>query len=230
MGDMELYPTMGAVFSFSPVLSRTEKEVALFKWVTEVRRPESDLKPDGVRMGGMDWGQMGAAGIARFGDVVGPLWNVGFVGEGSMKMLGDPLRTSYVEALGCLYSEWGVSDDGDSGGVSGNRFAQLSTVAGVVLANSAGVRRLIANRCIVDHGLQSARQPELKWPPAGKYDGSIREITYPEKCQVLRNKHWRNAALPPDNITIDTVWRSTPLMLWRESLVCLAMGSIWFLT
>ena len=173
------------------------------------------------------WGYFAAVDSTRFGDLMSSLWQVGVMGVANLFALERCAHAGFVpfaRTLADSYADMGLLPVGDPRGVIGNRAVQFSSGLEVIIYNHEIGRRLSLNSCVGVLSLQNVREPKISWPRIEGRDGEIREIDICEQCVMLGSKVWWGNSPVHRKAAIDTMWRSTPVCVWREILGELCEG------
>ena len=198
--------------------AKTEAEVLQFRQVCRAYIPKYSvlMAPMGVDMSAGEWDLFMTIDSTLFGDLMGSVWQIGMYGISKMSMKENQEYTPFVKTLGGRYAECGLLPAGDDRGIVAHQAIQFSRGLEVFITNEKRQKRLSVNSSIGLLSLQNVRKPETGWPLVISNSGDIREISLAEKCVVLGNKSRWKEVIAEENVTIDTVWRSTPLMVWKE--------------
>ena len=130
---------------------------------------------------------------ARFGDVIGSLWQIGIIGLPTLKILAGPLHTGYAKTIGGRYLECGTHAVGDLRGIIDTHPLQFSDGMEVKIRPVVGEGRLSLKSCIGVLSLADVKETNPKWPQVWGMDGEIREVHRVIQCIVLGNQHnWEN--------------------------------------
>lgn len=198
----------------------------------QFREASSQYKPDrevlmvpyGVDMSDHEWQVVGIVDSAKYGDVLGSLWQIGVMGANRVTALEGPYYTEYAKTIGERYAECGILPTGDERGLIENRSLQISSGVEVAISTRNRGNRLSVNSCVGILSVQTVKNPVVRWPLVESRGGEIREIGLTEQCVVLGNKSRRNAVSVPEKCAIDTVWIPNPLAVWEELIGALRDG------
>ena len=170
------------------------------------------------------WQILKVVAIAKYGDVMSSLWQVGVIGIDELKSLGNPGHTRYATTLGDRYRDCGILLLGDPRGLIENRSVQHSSGLEVIICKAKDEKRLGVNSCIGMLRLQGILQHALPWPSVVCRNGDSRDIGRTEQCVILGNKSWWHSVLVSEKEAVDTAWRSTPVSVWYEIIGELCNG------
>ena len=147
---------------------------------------------------------------------MGSTWQIGAEGRQPLRISGGPDTAIYEKTLGERYSECSLIAMGGERGVISHPKMQFIRGLEVTITDQKMQKRLSANSGVGVLSSQKVRDPETKWPLAMCQDGSAREISSAEKRIVLGNSSRWKEILAQEAAIIDTIWRPTPMGLWKE--------------
>ena len=162
------------------------------------------------------WGQFDLVDSTQFGDVLGSLWQIGIIGVPTLKVLAVPLHTEFAKTIGDRYLDCGMHAVGGPRGIVDTHALHFSSCMEVDIRPIHGNDRLSLNSCIGVLSLADVKENNPKWPKQWGMDGDIREVHRIEQRIAPGNRpNWRMILASPESV-IGTIWRSTPLEVWKE--------------
>ena len=87
---------------------------------------------------------------------------------------------------------------GDERGVATHQLMQLSDGLEVTITNVHHQKYLSVNSGVGMMSLHNVKNSPAEWPLVLTREGDSRKISMEEKCAILGDARWRNAALVPE--------------------------------